>query len=340
MAASSGGHGCRAKARAKPERARWIAATTSRLRASSAESSASSLSIRNRSSLRFCHGWGASLTGRSEHTIRLQVNFGRTPMEDSKPLARGVEIATYRAETDLPFSAEVLTLWLAADGLPRQRPSPDEKAARYELRFKSISAAARKVLRTRVVELAAGLSSRALEFVAEDKLVYVETDRREVVDRKQPIVQALCAKSAPGRVEFALLDLMGANCGSCLESLVEDGAVVLCEGFLNWLEMDDLERALRQIRLGVIQTGSPLITSDLFTKEDAAHSLRYTGGHTFESEDQIIKLTAEWGMACRIERQVDLVPFGALSITARWRMDEHVVRARLAYRRVCVLTPL
>ena len=109
-------------------------------------------------------------------------------MSGSEATIYGEVIAYLRTFTDIPFTKEIAQL-ANTEKIFREFEAKNKDipslAARYEVRFKSITAIARACGGNQILELASGLSSRGIEFTSDPNVVYVETDLPRVITRKK-----------------------------------------------------------------------------------------------------------------------------------------------------------
>lgn len=178
--------------------------------------------------------------------------------------------------TDIPWAKEMVAC-LRSHGLTPERTPWDmgataSYAAFMEARFKSINHILEESGATQVLELAAGLSPRGMDF-AQRGIVYVEADLAESTERKRLIVTDvlgavpaglhLCTASVIDREELL----------RCTQFFVDTKPVALtAEGLLRYLTFDEKRLLAANVREILVRFGGLWATPDV-------HLRKYALGH-------------------------------------------------------------
>ena len=218
-----------------------------------------------------------------------------------------VAMAHVRGSADLPFAADIATAWGMTAGA-RVLAESLRNRTRYELRFRSVSELARRSGRSSFIEVAAGLSSRAIEFVeAGEAEQFVDTDVAEVTQRKHGIVSRLIRPHLVHRLQVVVLDLRATDRAARLMAVAPVGCVVICEGFLSTLSILEIKSILRDFAEVLRMVDGIMVTPDLFTSDDVEDSSRVEG-ETFSGRATILEMLKTCGLVGLATRQLDLVP--------------------------------
>jgi O-methyltransferase involved in polyketide biosynthesis len=169
--------------------------------------------------------------------------------------------------TSIPWAKEMLA-FLRSGGATLSDGPWSEDAARafapvFEARFRAVSQVVAEKGATQVLELAAGLSPRGMDF-ARQGIVYVETDLAESMTRKREIVTAilgavpenlhLCTASAIDRSQLL-------EC--CSPFAAGRPVAVTTEGLLRYLTFDEKALVARNVHEILKRYGGWWITPDV-----------------------------------------------------------------------------
>jgi O-methyltransferase involved in polyketide biosynthesis len=169
--------------------------------------------------------------------------------------------------TSIPWAKEMLG-FLRSRGATLSEGPWSEEAARafapvFEARFRAVSRVVAEKGAAQVLELAAGLSPRGME-LAQQGIVYVETDLAESMTRKREIVTAvlgaiphnlhLCAASAIERTQLF-------EC--CSPFATGRPVAVTMEGLLRYLTFDEKALVARNVHDILQRYGGWWITPDV-----------------------------------------------------------------------------
>jgi len=139
-------------------------------------------------------------------------------------------------------------------------------AAFMEARFKSVNHILEEHRARQVLELAAGLSPRGMDF-APRGVVYVEADLPESIERKREIVTAvlgavpanlhLCAASVVDREQFL----------ACAAVFDKRPVAITTEGLLRYLTFDEKQRLSANVRELLARFGGIWVTTDVHLRK-------------------------------------------------------------------------
>lgn len=119
-----------------------------------------------------------------------------------------------------------------------------------------------------ILELSSGFSFRGLEITGKRKVHYVDTDLREVIDIKKAFVSEL--QKSPvreGILELISLNVLDENQFRDVGALFNDGEIIILnEGLLIYLDMDEKEKLCRTIHSLLEERGGYWITADVYIK--------------------------------------------------------------------------
>lgn len=168
--------------------------------------------------------------------------------------------------TDIPFAKEMLTCLrtkgVTLSGGPWSERATHEYAAFFESRFKSVNSILEEYGATQILELAAGLSPRGMDF-AQRGITYVEADLAESMESKREIIISmlghipanlhLCAASVVDRAGFM----------ACAAAFGQEPVAVTTEGLLRYLTFEEKEHLAANVRELLVRHGGMWITTDI-----------------------------------------------------------------------------
>lgn len=168
--------------------------------------------------------------------------------------------------TDIPWAKEMLAYLraraLTPDGGPWSESAAHNYAPFFEARFKSVNHVLEERGAAQVMELAAGLSPRGMDF-AQRGVVYVEADLAESIEFKREVVTAvlgripadlhLCAASVLDRAEFR----------QCCELFSNGPVAVTTEGLLRYLTFAEKTQLAANVHELLSKHGGFWVTTDI-----------------------------------------------------------------------------
>jgi hypothetical protein len=236
-------------------------------------------------------------------------------MNSADTFILGEVIAHLRTYTDIPFAKEIAYL-ANTEPIYREfetkRKDIAELAARYEIRFKSVTAIIRQYGSGQILEMASGLSGRGMHFTSQTNIVYVETDLPDVVVSKRQIVERILGDKGLSRPN---LYIKPANALSFDElyrhaELLSRPLTIVCEGLLSNLAYSELCCVMANVRSILNQCGGAFITPDFFNSEQRKRSLADKGGtYTFNDDDEIFEFIKISGFSFERYLQSEFVPY-------------------------------
>jgi O-methyltransferase involved in polyketide biosynthesis len=168
--------------------------------------------------------------------------------------------------TDIRWAKEMLTFLrargLTPDGGPWSESAAQNYAPFFESRFKSVNRILEERGALQVLELAAGLSPRGMDF-AQRGVVYVEADLAESSEFKREVVTAVCGQVPPN------LHLCAASVVDSLEfnrccAVFSDGPVAVAnEGLLRYLTFAEKRLLCANVRELLVRHGGFWVTPDI-----------------------------------------------------------------------------
>jgi len=181
-----------------------------------------------------------------------------------------------RAEfTDIPWAKEMFACLRARGASLEEGPWNENAVQRYaaffEARFKAVNRILGEFGAAQVLELAAGLSPRGMDF-AQRGIVYVEADLAESTARKRDVVNSvlgrvpanlhLCAASVVAREELL----------ACCNAFSDGPVGIATEGLLRYLTFPEKEKLAANVREILVRFGGIWVTTDI-------HLLRWAKAH-------------------------------------------------------------
>ncbi len=176
-----------------------------------------------------------------------------------------------RAEfTNIPWAKEMFACLRAGgaslDESPWNESAMQNYASFFEARFKAVNRILDEFGATQVLELAAGLSPRGMDF-AQRGVVYVEADLADSTVRKREVVTAvlghvpsnlhLCAASVIDRAELL----------SCCSAFGNAPVGIATEGLLRYLTFPEKEQLAANVREILSRFGGIWVTTDIHLRK-------------------------------------------------------------------------
>ena len=262
-------------------------------------------------------------------------------MSSSDAIIFGEVIAHLRIFTDIPFAKEIALLANTEPTFKEFEAKRDDisvLAARYEVRFKSVSAITRKFGNDQILEIASGLSGRGLEFSSEQNNIYIETDLPEVLTGKRRIVEQILKEHDLSRTNLFL------NFANALHyeelsrnaDLLSKPLTVVCEGLLSNLSFSGMRDVVSNIQRLLSERGGIFITPDFFNSQQRRQSLaNESNTHTFENDDEIFNFISDSGFKFERFLQSELVS----AISCKLNFDREELQRQIENRYVYKLEP-
>ncbi len=250
-------------------------------------------------------------------------------------------VAYWRQYTDIPFAKDVAELIRANEKietfLDEHGITRDEirwYAPLFEIRHKSIDGAIRRSGIRQVLELASGLSFRGLAMARESDVTYVETDLEDLTNEKRLLASALIGRyPAAMKGDFRMASANALDKHQLKDAIrhfrKDEPVVVLNEGLLPYLTMNEMETVAGNIKETLEEYGGIWITPDFSLKEnysevspqrvqvrDAIAELTGRRLHrgVFENSEALRAFLDAMGLKAEIFHQTDMVS----SITSLW----------------------
>jgi O-methyltransferase involved in polyketide biosynthesis len=188
--------------------------------------------------------------------------------------------------TDIPWAKEVLACLRMKGSILTEGQWSNRVAHDYapflESRFKAVNRILETQGAAQILELAAGLSPRGMDFARGD-VVYVEADLAESIALKREVVTAvlgqvpanliLCAASVLNRSELAV----------CCSEFTHRPVAITTEGLLRYLTFEEKTQLAANVREILSRYGGIWITTDIHLRQ---WSQRYRGPINRETETE------------------------------------------------------
>lgn len=177
--------------------------------------------------------------------------------------------------TDIPWAKEMLAYLrekgLSLSGGPWSERAMHDYASFFESRFKAVNRILEERGATQILELAAGLSPRGMDF-AQRGITYVEADLADSIEMKREVVTAilgrvparlcLCAASVVDHAEFM----------RCCAAFGNGPVAVTTEGLLRYLTFEEKTRLGANVHELLSRHGGMWITTDIHLRHWARRS--------------------------------------------------------------------
>ena len=169
--------------------------------------------------------------------------------------------------TEIPWAKEMLAILrdrgaTLSDG-PWSEATARHYASFFEARFRAVNRLLEEKCATQVLELAAGLSPRGMEFAKRD-VVYVEADLAESIALKREVVIAILGSVPEGLHLCAASVIDRAQLLACCSPFVAERPVaVTTEGLLRYLTFEEKTHLAANVREILRRYGGWWITPDI-----------------------------------------------------------------------------
>ena len=182
------------------------------------------------------------------------------------PFAREVaELLEYPNEYIPDFNKRDFTFWASTLGLERRYWSIDQLL--NDLTIKNI------------LEISSGYSFRSLEYTQQKGVHYIDTDLPEVITTKKEFINILKKDglNANGKLELLPLNVLdAANFHEIISHFLQGEVVIVNEGLLGYLNIDEKEKLCSIIHDILKERGGYWITADIGLKnKDSKLGLKY-----------------------------------------------------------------
>lgn len=170
------------------------------------------------------------------------------------------------ALTDIPFAREMLS-YLREQGVNLSENvwserATHEYAAFFESRFKAVNRILKERGARQVLELAAGLSPRGMEF-AQRGVTYVEMDLADSMAQKRDIVEAVLGNVPPNLILCPASVIDHAEFSGCSAVFDKAPVFVTTEGLLRYLTFDEKTKLAANVHELLSTYGGVWITTDI-----------------------------------------------------------------------------
>ncbi len=168
--------------------------------------------------------------------------------------------------TDIPFARETQSFLrqrgLTLDGGLWSERATQNYAPFFEARFKSVNHILEARGATQVLELAAGLSPRGMDF-AQRGIVYVEADLAESSEFKRQVVTAICS-NVPANLHLCAASVIeNAEFRQCCAAFSDGLVAVANEGLLRYLTFAEKRLLCANVRELLLRHGGFWVTPDI-----------------------------------------------------------------------------
>jgi O-methyltransferase involved in polyketide biosynthesis len=259
-----------------------------------------------------------------------------------------------RTFTDIPYAQQIATEAANLGFIPAFKNMPEEDlnlAPRFESRFKAITALIKRRKTRSILEIAAGLSSRALILTEDSTIIYVETDLPPTIEAKQQIVEHILGTAGTARtnLKFAAVDILDYSQLVIAAGCTPGPVTVVSEGLIGPLqEIEKFTSAALNIHRLLLASGGVWISSEWGTRADRVRSygsslhtvpeqMKLGENYPFENEESISAFLAHTGFHLELVSENDLA--GELESINKLDLDREEIRRRLYGRNVYLLSP-
>jgi O-methyltransferase involved in polyketide biosynthesis len=178
-------------------------------------------------------------------------------------------VAHLRSYSNIPYSKEIDELYEAKSAfLEIAGKRADEflfTAVWMELRYQSLTNSIKDHGCDNIIEIAAGLSPRGLNYTRNNNAVrYVEIDLPEMIEGKRRMMQFYKEQIREGYLRLCEVDIFSKSGLHSAAEHLEGSICVINEGLLDYLTMDEKSTLALNIHDLLSQRGGSWLTSDLF----------------------------------------------------------------------------
>ncbi|HTJ14636.1 MAG TPA: hypothetical protein VL547_21500 [Dinghuibacter sp.] len=234
-----------------------------------------------------------------------------------------------KAHTTIPFAREAAKLIQDPEpfepDFSNRQPGFWIRVMHFEARYWSIN----QLLpddATNILELSSGFSFRGLALATDRPVYYIDTDLPDLIATKQPLVAAL-AGPLRGHYELKALNALDTSIFNSIVSGFPAGPLVIVnEGLLMYLGMEEKRQLCREIRDVLAERGGYWITADVYLRRDLPEDEELSRGDTlrefleqhrvkdnmFESFEEAEAFFASEGLVIDKEFEPDYMSLGSL----------------------------
>jgi len=244
-----------------------------------------------------------------------------------------------KAHTTIPFAKEAARLIQAPEEFEpdfnNRLPGFWIRVMHFEARYWSINQLLPEDA-TNILELSSGFSLRGLALATDRPVYYIDTDLPDLIATKQPLVDAIIkdqrgasGAAGPLRGHYELRPLNAVDTpafNTIINSFPAGPLVIVNEGLLMYLGMEEKQRLCRQIREALLQRGGYWITADVYLNRDLPQDPELAQGDTlkefleqhnvkanmFESFEAAEAFFASEGLVIDREFEPDYMSLGSL----------------------------
>jgi len=175
--------------------------------------------------------------------------------------------------TDIPFALEAAKLISRPDHYQPDFSIKElafwARVLHFESRYKSINQLLDSLQVQNILEISSGFSFRGLSSVLNKEAYYIDTDLPEVIVTKLSLLEDLLPPDVipHGELETLALNVLDeAAFTATVDHFPEGGIIIVNEGLLVYLNMDEKRRLCHNIRQVLRQRGGYWITADIYVK--------------------------------------------------------------------------
>ena len=192
-------------------------------------------------------------------------------------------VAYLRSFSDIPYAKEMARESGAEEVYRRVHGEPGGRAPRFaplwEARYKLTNRILRGLGSDQVLELAAGLSPRGLEFTRDPEVTYVASDLDEMLQAERQVVERILRSEGPRpNLHFAVADAVGGEGLSRAAAPFARGEpiAVVTEGLIPYLDRQERTALAGNVRRLLEGSGGHWVASDVRTRESVERSPSYS----------------------------------------------------------------
>lgn len=183
--------------------------------------------------------------------------------------------------TNIPFARQAAELMMQPEKYVPDYSNTSfsywARTAHFESRYQSIDQLVEDLPIKNRLELSAGFSFRGLEAVKEQNVHYIDTDLPGIIEKKKEFIAALQGENFKPKGKLELLPLNALDEEQFMKTVnhFDQGPIVMLnEGLLMYLGIEEKEKLCSIIRKVLEQRGGYWITADIYTKYNRANSLK------------------------------------------------------------------
>ncbi len=263
----------------------------------------------------------------------LSRRYNQSVAIDYEKISLTAQLAAYmRQFSDIPFASDVAELLHSREVfealLRGQQMTPEDLlwyAPIFEVRYKAVSQAIRRLGSRQVLELASGLTLRGLAFTQNPQFTYIESDLGGITAEKEAIIASLRRKYGlvdDGNLHFPAVNALDGEqlreAAQCLDR--QASLVVVSEGLFPYLSPDEMRLVARNVRALLAEFNGMWVTTDFSIREEveqvseqqrkfrhivATATERKMYNNAFDSPEQLTAFLNELGLSAAAFNLVD-----------------------------------